>query len=128
MRDFLTAARLLLLDLASTIFFVVLFFVTHDVILSVGLGIALGLAQIATRFARRKPIDAMEWLSLFLVVAAGTATLLTDDPRFLLLKPSVICAPKECHFSSCGRRTPCTFRSIAHSDTLCHQRLSFRLF
>jgi intracellular septation protein len=32
----------------------------------------------------------MEWLSLFLVVAAGTATLLTHDPRFVLLKPSVI--------------------------------------
>jgi intracellular septation protein A len=32
----------------------------------------------------------MEWLSLFLVIAAGTATLLTDDPRFMLFKPSVI--------------------------------------
>lgn len=32
----------------------------------------------------------MEWLSLFLVIAAGTATLLTDDPRFVLIKPSVI--------------------------------------
>lgn len=32
----------------------------------------------------------MEWLSLFLVVAAGSATVITDDPRFLLFKPSVI--------------------------------------
>ena len=34
----------------------------------------------------------MEWLSLFLVIAAGTATLLTNDPRFVLFKPSVIYA------------------------------------
>src|SRR5262250_1695254 len=90
MRDFLNAAKLLLLDLASTFFFLVLFLFTHNIILSVGLGMALGLAQIGTKFVRRKPIDTMEWLSLFLVIAAGTATLLTDEPRFVLFKPSAI--------------------------------------
>jgi intracellular septation protein len=90
MKDFLNAAKLLLLDLASTLFFLILFLLTHNTILSVGLAMALGLAQIAVQFVRRKPIDIMEWLSLFLVVAAGTATLLTDDPRFVLFKPSVI--------------------------------------
>jgi len=92
MRDFLNAAKLLLLDLASTFFFLVLFLLTHNIILSVGLGMALGLAQIGTKFVRRKPIDTMEWLSLFLVIAAGTATLLTDEPRFVLFKPSVMYA------------------------------------
>ena len=92
MRDFLKAAKLLLLDLSSTIFFLVLYLLTHNTILSVGLGMALGLAQIGTQFVRRKPIEAMEWLSLFLVIAAGTVTLLTDDPRFMLFKPSVIYA------------------------------------
>ena len=92
MKDFLNAARLLLLDLASTLAFLVLFLLTHNTILSVSLGIALGLAQIGIQFARRKPIDTMEWLSLFLVVAAGGATLLTHDPRFVLIKPSVIYA------------------------------------
>jgi intracellular septation protein len=80
MRYFLSAAKLLLLDLASTICFLVLFLLTHNIILSVSLGMALGLAQIGTQFARRKPIDTMEWLSLFLVIAAGTATLLTSKP------------------------------------------------
>jgi intracellular septation protein len=32
----------------------------------------------------------MQWMSLFLVLGAGTATLLTDDPRFVMLKPTVI--------------------------------------
>jgi intracellular septation protein len=92
MRDFLNAAKLLLLDLASTILFLVVFLLTHNTILAVGLGMALGLAQIATQFVRRRAIETMEWLSLFLVIAAGTATLLTDDPRFVLFKPTVIYA------------------------------------
>ena len=90
MRDLLKGAKLLLLDLASTIFFLVLFLLTHNIVLSVGFAIAVGLAQIGTKIVRGKPIDTMEWLSLFLVIAAGTATLLTDDPRFVLFKPSVI--------------------------------------
>jgi intracellular septation protein len=90
MRDFLKAAKLLLLDLASTLCFLVLFLLTHNTILSVGLGMALGVTQIGIQFIRRRPIDIMEWLSLFLVMAAGTATLVTDDPRFVLFKPSVI--------------------------------------
>jgi intracellular septation protein A len=90
MRDFLNAAKLLLLDLASTLLFLVVFLLTHNTALSVGLGVALGLAQIGIQFVRGRPIDTMEWLSLFLVIAAGTATLLTDDPRFVLFKPSAI--------------------------------------
>jgi intracellular septation protein len=90
MKDLLQAARLLLLDLASTVFFLILFLLTHNTLLSVALGVALGIIQIGIQLVRRKPIDAMEWLSLFLVIAAGMATLLTDEPRFVLLKPSVI--------------------------------------
>jgi intracellular septation protein A len=92
MKDFLKAARLFLLDLASTLAFLILFLLTHNTILSVSLGIALGAVQIGIQLVRRRPIDTMEWLSLFLVAAAGTATLLTHDPRFVLFKPSVIYA------------------------------------
>lgn len=92
MKDFLNAAKLLFLDLASTVVFLVLLLLTHDTILSVSLGMAFGLGQIGIQFVRRKPIDTMEWLSLFLVIAAGTTTLLTGDPRFVLFKPSVIYA------------------------------------
>lgn len=92
MKDFLRAAKLLLVDLASTFFFLILFYLTHNLVLSVCLGVALGLSQIGVHLARRKPIDRMEWLSLFLVIATGSVTLLTDDPRFVLVKPSVIYA------------------------------------
>ncbi|MCP1831194.1 intracellular septation protein A [Bradyrhizobium sp. USDA 4532] len=92
MKHFLTAARLLALDLASALVFLVLFLLTHNTALAVSLGIAFGVVQIGVQMVRGKRIDTMEWLSLFLVVAAGSATLLTHDPRFVLFKPSVIYA------------------------------------
>ena len=92
MKEFLTAAKFLALDLASTLFFLAVFLLTHNTVLAVGLGIAFGLVQIGTQFIRGKQVATMEWLSLFLIVAAGTATLLTDDPRFVLFKASVIYA------------------------------------
>lgn len=92
MKYFLNAARLLLLDLASTLVFLLLFLLTHNTLLAVGIGVAFGVAQIGIQLFRGKRIEAMEWLSLFLVVAAGSATLLTHDPRFVLFKPSVIYA------------------------------------
>jgi intracellular septation protein len=89
MKNFLETAKLLLLDLASTLLFLALFLLTHNIFLSVGLGMGVGLSQIVIQLARRKPIYTMEWLSLFVVVAAGAATLLTNDPRFVLFNPSI---------------------------------------
>jgi intracellular septation protein len=76
--------------MASTLLFFVVFLVSRNIRLSVILGVMLGVAQIGVQFARRKPIETMEWMSLFLVLGAGTATLLTNDPRFVMLKPSLI--------------------------------------
>jgi intracellular septation protein len=90
MKNLLEAGKLLLLDMASTLFFLVLYLLTHNVTLSVVLGMALGIAQIGWQLARHKPIDTMQWMSLFLVLGAGTVTLITDDPRFVMIKPSVI--------------------------------------
>jgi len=84
------AGKLLLLVMAATLFFLVLYLLTHNVSLSVVLGMALGIAQIGWRFARKSPIDTMQWMSLFLVLGAGTVTLITNDPRFIMVKPSVI--------------------------------------
>src|SRR5215831_6982036 len=90
MRNLLHAAKLLLLDLASTIVFLAAYVVSNNIAFSVALGMALGIAQISVQFARKKPIETMEWLSLFLVVASGTAAFITDDPRFVMVKPTVL--------------------------------------
>ena len=92
MKNLFNAARLLLLDFASTLFFLAVYLLTHNILLAVVLGIALAFAQIGWRLIRRDPIDTMQWMSFFLVVASGTATMLTNDPRFVMIKPSIIYA------------------------------------
>ena len=90
MKNLFHAGRFLLLDMASTLFFLALYLWTDSIPLSVALGVALGIAQIGWQFARKKPIETMEWLSLFLVVSSGAATFITNDPRFVMIKPSLI--------------------------------------
>ena len=92
MKNLFNAAKLLLLDFASTLLFLAVYLLTHNVLLAVVLGIALAFAQIGWRLIRRDPIDTMQWMSFFLVVASGTATMLTNDPRFVMIKPSFIYA------------------------------------
>jgi intracellular septation protein A len=90
MKNLFEAGKLLLLDMASTFFFLVLYLLTHNITLSVALGMALGIGQIGWQYARKAPIDTMQWMSLFLVLGSGAATLITNDPRFVMVKPSVI--------------------------------------
>jgi len=90
MRNLFEAGKLLLFDMAATLFFLVLFLLTHNVALSVAFGMALGIAQIGWQSVRGQLIDIMQWMSLFLVLGAGTVTLITNDPRFVMIKPSVI--------------------------------------
>jgi len=92
MKAFLQAITMLLGDLAASLVFVILFATTHNAVLSAAVGVLIGLLRIAVQAVRREPVDAMEWLSLFLVVAASAATIVTDDPRFVLFKPSAIYA------------------------------------
>jgi intracellular septation protein len=88
----LLAGRHVVSDLLSTFVFVGLFAVTHSVVASVGLAIAVGAGRIAWQARRRIPIDTMQWLSLFLVVTFGGAALITHNPLFIMLKPTVVYA------------------------------------
>jgi intracellular septation protein len=90
MKYLFESGKLLLLDLASTFLFLVIYLSTGNVALAVVVGMALGVAQIGWQLARKKPIDTMQWMSLFLVLGAGAATLITNDPRFVMIKPTVI--------------------------------------
>ena len=90
MANLMHSARLLLSDLASTILFLVVLLITKDLMLAVALGVGLGVIQIGWMKLRRQKIDTMQWLSIGLVVAAGIATMLTSDARFVMLKPTVI--------------------------------------
>src|ERR1700743_3573472 len=90
MKMLLQSARYLVEDLAAIILFGLVMALTHNLPLAVGLGMALGVGQIAWRLAHQTPIDALQWLSVALVIVGGTASLLTKDPRFIMIKPSVV--------------------------------------
>ena len=90
MKHLFDSGKLLVLDLASTFVFLVAYLLTDSIPLSVILGMALGIAQVGWEFARKRPIGTMQWMSLFLVVCFGGITLITNDPRFVMIKPSLI--------------------------------------
>jgi intracellular septation protein len=90
MKDLALAGRALLLDFASTILFLALYALTKNVELSVAAGILLALGQLGWKLAHREKPDALQWISLVLVIASGSATLVVHNPVFVMLKPSII--------------------------------------
>ena len=84
------AGKWLVSDLLSTLAFVGVYAATNNIYLATGLGIGLGFAQIAWMKARHTPVDVLQWLSLGLVCVFGGATLLTQNPVFIKLKPTLI--------------------------------------
>lgn len=90
MASFIKAATFLLLDLLSSLVFAGSYALTHDIYLATGLGVAIGLGQIGWELARRQRPDAMQWMSLGLVLFFGGATLLTHNPLFIKVKPALV--------------------------------------
>jgi intracellular septation protein len=90
MKDLALAGRALLLDFASTILFLALYALTGRIELSVVAGILLALGQLGWKLARHEKPDALQWISLVLVIASGSATLAVHNPIFVMLKPTII--------------------------------------
>jgi len=90
MKSLFRSATFLLLDMASTFFYLAVYLTTKSIPIAAVAGIGLGIAQVVWERSRGKPIETMQWMSLFLVVASAVATVLTHDPRFVMLKASAI--------------------------------------
>jgi intracellular septation protein A len=98
MKGLLHAGKFLALDMASSLVYLLVYWgadkALHDaaksVLVATPIGILFGIGQIVWELRQKRRPDAMQWLSLFLVIAAGTATFLTRDLRFILFKPSII--------------------------------------
>lgn len=90
MKNLFQASKILLLDLASTLLFLAIYVLTGNLFLAVGLGMALGIAQIGWQLVHNQRVEALQWLSLVIIFASGAATFITDDPLFVMLKPSII--------------------------------------
>ena len=79
----------LISDFLSALLFLCVYLATGNIIVAAALGIAAALVQLVYfRFSGRH-IEPMQWLSLALVIVLGGATMLTQSPRFVMLKPSI---------------------------------------
>jgi intracellular septation protein len=76
-------------DFLSTIVFLVLYLITGNVVLATGVAIAGAVVQLIYARIKSLQLGFMTYASLALVIVLGSATLLTDDPRFVLAKPSI---------------------------------------
>jgi len=77
-------------DFVSTLVFALVFARSHDLAWSLGLALASGVGGIAWTRARGRSVDALQWLSLALVVVFGGASLMTCDARLVMIKPTII--------------------------------------
>jgi len=89
-KDLLHSARAVLTDMVATLFFLALYALTHNIALAVAAGLALALGQIGWELARGRSVDALQWIGLVAIISLGTATLISGNPLFVMLKPSLI--------------------------------------
>ena len=85
-----TALQQLLLDFLSAIVFLAIYALSDSVTLATTIAVAVGIAQFAVMKLTRRPIDVMQWLALGLVLVLGAATLITQDSRFIMVKPTLV--------------------------------------
>jgi intracellular septation protein len=76
-------------DFLSAIIFLTIYLVTGNVVLATAVAIAGAVAQVVHARVRGKPLAFMTYASLALVIVLGSATILTQDPRFVLAKPAI---------------------------------------
>ena len=88
MKDLLGSARLLLLDLASTVVFLLIVSLTRNTTLAIISAMSCGVAQIGLEFVRQRPVASIQCMSVSLVLVFGGLSLINSDPRFIMIKPT----------------------------------------
>ena len=89
MLNLLRAFRPIASDFLSTIIFIIAYETTGSIFAGVAAGIAMAFAQIGWLKSRGRRIDLMQWASLALVAVLGSASILTHDPHFIMIKPTI---------------------------------------
>jgi intracellular septation protein A len=68
----------------------VVYAVSGSFFVAAGIAVAAGLVQLFRLKLTRRRIEPMQWMSLGLVVVLGGATMLTQSPRFMMIKPTIV--------------------------------------
>lgn len=76
-------------DFLSAIVFLVIYLVTGSIIMGAAVAIAGAVAQLIYARIKGEPLNFMTCASLGLVIVLGGTSILTNDPRFVLAKPSI---------------------------------------
>ena len=80
----------LIRDLLATLVFVALFWATDNIYAATAFGMALGIVQTVWMKLGRRPVGALQWLSLVVITILGATTILTREPHFIMLKPTLL--------------------------------------
>ena len=90
MSNLLTAIRPLAWDFLPTIAFAVLTALHVDVRLATAVAVGIGIAQVLVVKALGRQVALLQWVGLGLAVVFGALSMATDDPRFVMAKPTII--------------------------------------
>lgn len=77
-------------DLLAGILFLLVYSLTRNLPAAIVVSATASVAVIGWRLSRREPVSGLQWLTLVLVVTMGGASLITHDPRFVMVKPSIV--------------------------------------
>ena len=92
MKQLFYAVVPLIFDSLGVIVFAVLLAFHVDLFVATAAGAAAATAVVGSEIVRRRPVAAVQWLSLVLVLLTAGATLMTNDPRFVMVKPTLVYA------------------------------------
>lgn len=76
-------------DFLSALLFLFVYLATGNIIAAAAIAIAAAVIQLGYFWHTGRHIEPMQWMSLALVIVLGGASILTQSPRFVMLKPSI---------------------------------------
>lgn len=76
-------------DFLSTLVFVFVLILTNSVYIAVGVAMTIAVAQLAVVKLRGRTVPVMQWFSCGLVIVLGAASVALDDPRYVMIKPTI---------------------------------------
>lgn len=86
------AARPIIIDSLGVIFFALLVALGLEPAQAAAIGVATTVGHVIVLKLLGRPVAPLQWMSLVLVLASGLATYATNDPRFVMVKATLIYA------------------------------------
>lgn len=90
MKTLLYALGPMLFDSLGVIVFAVLLVAGAGIVPATIAGTAVAIAVVGYELVRGKRVAALQWISLASVLFTAAATLFTGDPRFVMVKPTIV--------------------------------------